>query len=55
MRPSERHLATGRPIARAGGEVVIDANLLEGMRLEELSVRVAEMQALSSEPLEFPT
>jgi hypothetical protein len=54
MRASERHLATGRPIARGGGEVVIDANLLEGMRLEELPVRVAEMQALSSEPLEFP-
>jgi len=25
------------------------------MLLEELSVRVAEMQTLSSEPLEFPT
>ena len=27
----------------------------ERMLLEELSVRVAEMQTLSSEPLEFPT
>ena len=34
---------------------MVDANLSEGMRLEELSVRVGEVHALPSEPLEFPT
>jgi hypothetical protein len=34
---------------------IFNANLFERMFLEELFVRVAEMQTLSSEPLEFPT
>lgn len=55
MRASEGHLAPGSPVARGGGEVVFNANLSEGIPLEEFPVRVAEMQTLSSEPLEFPT
>ena len=54
MRASERHLAAGCSVTRGGREVAIDANLLEGMRLEELPIRVAEMQTLSSKPLELP-
>jgi hypothetical protein len=53
MRDSEGHLTPCRPVARGGGEVVFNANVPEGMALEELSVRVAEMQTISSEPLEF--
>jgi hypothetical protein len=53
MRASERYLSARGSIARGGGEIVIDANLLQRMRLEEFSVRVAEVQTLSSEPLEF--
>ena len=54
MQVSDRHLAAGCSVARGGGEVVIDANLLKRMCFEELPVSVAEMQALSPEPLEFP-
>jgi len=54
MRASEGHLAPGSPVARGAGEVIFNANLSEGMALKELSVRIAEMQTLSSEPLEFP-
>ena len=53
MRASERHLAAGCSVTRGGGEVVIDANVSKRMCLEELPVSVAEMQALSPEPLEF--
>ena len=54
MRASERYLAAGCPVAYGSGEVIIDANLSERMRPEELPVSVSEMQALSPEPLEFP-
>ena len=54
MRASERHLTAGSAIARGGGEVVIDANLFERVGLEELPVRVAEMQTRPSKSLEFP-
>ena len=54
MRASERHLAAGCSVARGSSEAVIDANLWQGMCLEELPVSVAEMQTLSAEAFEFP-
>ena len=54
MRASARHLSASCSVARGVGEFINHANLLQRMCLEELSVRVAEVQALSPEPLEFP-
>jgi len=54
MRASERHLSAGCSVAHGVGEFIIHAYLVERMCLEEISVRVAEVQALSAEPLEFP-
>jgi hypothetical protein len=54
MRASERHLSAGCSVAHGVGEFIIHANLLERPCLEEPSVRVTEVHALSPEPLEFP-
>ncbi len=53
MRVSERHLAAGCSVAQRHVEVIVDTNLLEGVRFEEFPVGVAEMQTFSAKPLEL--
>jgi hypothetical protein len=55
IRASEGHLAARCLNTGEAGEIIFDADLLERVPLQELPIRVAEMQTLSPKTLDFST
>src|SRR5439155_21019466 len=53
-RRSQRDVAPGGPVAGGRREAVLEADLVQRILLQELSIGIPEMQALSPQPLEHP-